>query len=93
MIGILILTSFLSFGFGYFAGLDVGQGSTITIDASPLTTSLTVRQVVASKSGTKYYLPECPGVERISEANKVWFASPAAAAAAGYAPATNCKGL
>jgi len=48
---------------------------------------------VASKNGTKYYLPNCSGAKRISEANKVWFASPAAAVAAGYAPAANCKGL
>ena len=93
IIGILILASSFSFGLGYLAGVYAGQGSTVSLNASPLVETTSARQVVASKSGTKYYLPECPGVERISEANKVWFASPAAAAAAGYAPATNCKGL
>ncbi len=48
---------------------------------------------VASKSGTKYYLPSCSGVSRIKEENKVWFATAAEAAAAGYSPASNCPGL
>jgi len=50
-------------------------------------------QVVASKSGTKYYLPWCGTVSRIKEENKVWFASIEEAEKAGYEPAKNCKGL
>lgn len=48
---------------------------------------------VASKSGTKYYLPSCSGVKRIKEENKIWFASVEDAQAAGLTPATNCPGL
>jgi hypothetical protein len=48
---------------------------------------------VASKSGTKYYLPSCSGAARIKEENKVWFSSAGEAAAAGYEPAANCPGL
>jgi hypothetical protein len=97
ILAILLLASSASFGLGYFAGRDAGQGSIIPLNESPTTASesgaATVGQVVASKNGTKYYLPDCAGADRISEANKVWFASAAAAAAAGYAPAANCKGL
>lgn len=50
-------------------------------------------EVVASKSGTKYYFPWCGTAKRIKEENKVWFASRAEAEAAGYEPAANCKGL
>jgi hypothetical protein len=50
-------------------------------------------QVVASKTGTKYFLPWCGSVKRIKEENKVWFTSAADAKAHGYAPAANCKGL
>lgn len=50
-------------------------------------------EVVASKSGTKYYFPWCGTVKRIKEENKVWFASREAAEAAGYEPASNCKGM
>ena len=48
---------------------------------------------VASKSGSKYYLPDCSGVKRIKEENKVWFGSVEEAKAEGYEPAKNCKGL
>lgn len=48
---------------------------------------------VASKSGSKYYLPDCSGVKRIKEENKVWFDTVDEAKAEGYEPAKNCKGL
>ncbi len=50
-------------------------------------------RVVASKNGTKYHLPWCPGADRISEGNKIWFASEDEAKKAGYSPAANCKGI
>ncbi|MFA6006842.1 MAG: hypothetical protein WC764_03930 [Candidatus Paceibacterota bacterium] len=49
--------------------------------------------LVASKGGTKYYYPWCGGANRISTANKIYFASVAEARAKGYTPAANCKGL
>ena len=48
---------------------------------------------VASKSGSKYYLPSCSGVGRIREENKVWFVTVEDAVSAGYTPASNCPGL
>jgi len=50
-------------------------------------------QVVASKNGTKYHYPWCAGAKQISEKNKITFNSIEEARAAGYSPATNCKGL
>ena len=50
-------------------------------------------KVVASKNGTKYYLPNCSGVKRIKEENKVWFASIEEAKQAGLTAAANCPGL
>ncbi|MEK7179405.1 MAG: hypothetical protein AAB689_00055 [Patescibacteria group bacterium] len=90
---ILILASSLSFGLGYVTGLDVGRDTNTPFEASPIVSTSIEGQVVASKSGTRYYLPECAGAERISDANKVWFTSASAASAAGYTLATNCKGL
>ena len=92
-VAILILASSASFGIGYLAGLDAGQGSGIASEETPLVASSTEGQVVASKNGAKYYLPSCPGADRISVANRVWFVSASAAEQAGYAPASNCKGL
>lgn len=89
---VLILASSASFGLGYLAGLDTGEGSGVAVEPSFVATS-TARQIVASKTGASYYLPGCAGANRISDANKVWFASAATAQAAGYAPAKNCEGL
>jgi len=50
-------------------------------------------EVVASKSGTKYYYPWCTGVSKIKEDNKVWFKSIEDARLAGLTPASNCIGL
>lgn len=51
------------------------------------------RTYMASKNGTKYYLPACGTAKRIKEENKVWFATKAEAEAAGFTPAANCPGL
>jgi hypothetical protein len=50
-------------------------------------------EVVASKNGTKYHLPTCPGAKQISDKNKITFHSITEARSAGYSPALNCKGL
>ena len=47
--------------------------------------------VVASKNGSKYHYPSCPGAKQIKEANKITFPSPQAAEAAGYTLAANCS--
>jgi hypothetical protein len=51
------------------------------------------KQYVGSKNGTVYHLPWCSGAKRISQENMVWFSSKTEAEAAGYRPATNCKGI
>jgi hypothetical protein len=48
---------------------------------------------VASKNGSKYYLPTCASANRIKEENKIWFISKEEAEAAGYTPSSTCKGL
>ncbi len=98
ILGVLVLASSASFGLGYLAGLDaggVGGAAPEAVATSNATTDSTsspqAGQFVASRSGTKYYSPGCAGANRISDANKMWFASAAAAESAGYAPAVNCK--
>lgn len=97
IIGVLFFSSSASFGLGYLAGQDTRPASSISMEALPLAEQSPMEsstaQIVASKNGTKYYLSTCAGAARISEANKVSFASPAAATAAGYTPAANCKGI
>ena len=48
---------------------------------------------VASKTGTKYYLPTCSGAKRIKDSNRVWFSSKADAQASGRTAASHCPGL
>ena len=48
---------------------------------------------VASKSGSAYHLPECPGAKQIKNENKIYFKTKEDAEHAGYHPAGNCPGL
>lgn len=48
---------------------------------------------IASKNGTAYHYPWCPGATKIKEVNKVWFQSKEEAEKRGYKPAGNCEGL
>lgn len=91
IVAVLVIVSSASFGLGYLAGLDAMASETDCTFRS--LAGEATGKYLASKSGTKYYLPECAGAERISEANKVWFASAVAAQAAGYTPAVNCNGI
>lgn len=95
VLGILVLASSASFGLGYFAGLDAAQASETGLGTSPISVDATPAskegQFVASINGTKYYPAGCAGADRISPANRVWFASAELAVAAGYALAANCK--
>ncbi len=50
-------------------------------------------EVVASKEGSKYHDPWCPGAKQIKAGNKISFPTSAAARAAGYTPAGNCPNL
>lgn len=100
---ILALTASAAFGLGRLS-LVVERRPPVTIDRYAAAPAAAVTQaakaeesapggVVASKTGSKYHAPWCSGAQSISEANKVWFATPEEARAAGYEPAKNCKGL
>lgn len=102
LVGILVLTASASFGLGIMQGREgvglaggAGQGE-FAISEIPVNTPTTIPaggQVVASRNGTKYFLPWCAGAKLISAANLVTFDSAEAAQAKGYSAAANCKGL
>ncbi len=71
----------------------VAQVAPATTQEKPKVSLGKVTQLVASKSGTKYHLPNCPGAKQIKESNKIFFASVEEAIRAGYTPAANCPGL
>lgn len=47
--------------------------------------------VVVSKNGARYHYSYCAGAKQIKKENKIVFPTPAAAEAAGYTLAANCK--
>ena len=49
------------------------------------------KMYVASKNGKLYYAISCSGAKRISEKNRVWFASASDAEKSGYTPSSSCK--
>ena len=59
----------------------------------PVPSEPVAKVYMASKNGTKYYLPSCGSAKRIKEENRIWFGTKDEAEAAGYAPAANCPGL
>lgn len=75
----------------------IGIGNSVTKGASAIS-SFGVRrsllgQYVASKNGSAYHFPWCPGAKRIKEENKIWFQTKEEAETRGYKPAANCEGL
>jgi hypothetical protein len=104
--GIIILVALISFGLGRLSKIEEGRAP-ITIESMGASAETGVRvapaaetlfqkqsgKFVASKNGTKYHFPWCPGALRIKEENKVWFSSREEAEAEGLSPAKNCKGL
>lgn len=99
---VVVLVGFASFGLGRLSLLEsrrepvrienalVASIGGVTMKDEKMTAG---GQIVASKTGTKYHYPWCAGASQIFEKNKLWFASPEEARKAGYAPASNCKGL
>ncbi|MCK9352276.1 MAG: hypothetical protein WCT49_04890 [Candidatus Paceibacterota bacterium] len=104
-----ILIALISFGLGRLSGLETvrknveiefpkGQEASAFLGTFATTTpkapiAKTSGTYVASKNGTKYYLPTCASSNRISAQNKIWFDTKEEAQNAGYSPAANCKGI
>jgi hypothetical protein len=104
-----LLIAIISFGLGRLSGLETarknveiefpkGQEASAFLGAFATTTpkapvAKTSGTYLASKNGTKYYLPTCASSNRISIANRIWFDTKEEAESAGYSPAANCKGI
>jgi len=96
LVAVLLFVSAASFGFGILVGQDTGSGTPFSVcdsTAVPEVHPETGGEVVASKTGSKYFLPWCAGAKNISEANLITFSSAEEAQTKGYTPAANCKGL
>lgn len=96
----IILVAIIGFCLGRVSGLQDKRESVRITNSPPeqiitgeVKGASTTGAVVASKSGTKYHYSWCAGAKQISEKNKISFNSIEEARAAGYTPASNCKGL
>jgi hypothetical protein len=108
-ISIVVLLGFASFGLGRLSAIEEQRQPvrietydlfSIPVDIEPEQTSLPNEEgvakagpYVASKNGSRFHLPSCPGAKQIKQENMVWFNTKNEAAAAGYSPASNCPGL
>lgn len=70
---------------------NIGQSASVINAAGKLASPGESGVVVTSKNGSKYHYPHCAGAKQIKEENKIVFQTPAAAEAAGYTLAANCK--
>ena len=100
----LVLCLLLTAGIGFNIGvIRAGQDQISSLDQSniaghaqhspALPTATPDQRVVVSKSSKSmvYHYSWCSGAKSIAVKNQVWFASAAAAEAAGYTLAANCK--
>ena len=98
---LILLIGVISFGLGRQSVLERQSDNNIVESAGvvfsqlkdEVPTEVLSIEVVASKSGTKYHLLDCPGAKQIKDTNKVYFKSIDLAEAAGYTPAGNCPEL
>lgn len=93
---IVLLTALSAFGLGRISALEAARPAVSVGEAPMLEKPLGMAPgglIVASWSGHSYYFPWCAGAANIAPQNQRWFKDEAAAQAAGYAPAKNCKGL
>lgn len=89
---VVILVGLTAFGLGRLSVVGEG-GPRVMSTTAAVVASKSSDKYIASKTGTKYYLPSCSGASKIKEENKVWFATVAEAQASGYTAAANCPGL
>ncbi len=103
---ILVLTCLASFGLGRLSVQKPAQNDTVSIIGQVSTyedysgskqgggyqeSESSYGVYVASRSGTKYYLPSCSGASRIKEENKIWFNSTSEAESAGFTKSSTCN--
>lgn len=70
-----------------------GSATPAVAGASNVAAVVSSGTYVASRNGSVFHLPTCPGAKRIKEENKRWFATKEDAIRAGFRPAANCPGL
>lgn len=97
---ILAVLIFDVYVLGYLSGMDKNRPKLMIFEPKIQTVGVVAKEsekplknLVASKSGTKVYFVWCSGVIRIKAENKVYFDTLDDALKEGYKPAQNCPGM
>lgn len=90
---VVVFVGLGAFGLGRLSAIGDGQLPEAPSAETASSGTASPGPIVASKTGTKYYLATCSGAKNIKDANKVYFANAAEAQAAGYTAVANCPGL
>jgi hypothetical protein len=96
LILLVFLTAMAAFGLGRLSAFETVLPPVSIQQAPQVAQVLTLAPggyVVASKTGSVYYLPWCAGAQKMASDKQVWFSSESAAQKAGYAPSKSCRGL
>lgn len=70
---------------------EIGEGDNALGTIEKIEGTQKEKMYVASKNGKLYYTLNCSGASRISEKNRIWFASSSDAERAGYEFSSSCK--
>ncbi len=103
LVFVIVFVALIAFGLGRLSAVSEkkipitieNMSDSIELVASATTTVFVANEklFVASKNGTRYHYPWCPGASTIKEENKIWFSGKEEAEKSGYTPAGKCKGL
>ncbi len=96
LITLVFLTAWCAFCLGRLSALEDAKPP-LSVEQAPVAAEVVALSpggyVVASRTGSVYYLPWCPGAQKMAPEKQVWFSSEAAAQKAGYSASKSCKGL
>lgn len=106
LVAVILLVGLISFGLGRLS-VNSSESNELVVESTPVATSEIINlkseiasggeveaaTIVGNKSSKIYHREDCPGAQRMSEANKIYFASIVEAQKAGFRPAGNCPGL
>ena len=107
LVVVILLVGLVSFGLGQISSSS-NLGGELIIESTPVETQEVVKtleeaslagessgpvSIIGNKNSKIYHRSDCSGAKRMSETNKIYFASIAAAKTAGFRAAANCPGL
>ena len=107
LVAVVLLVGLISFSIGHLS-VNPSSSNELVVESTPVAVSEIQNLkseiatnggeaeptiIVGNKSSKIYHREDCSGAQSMAEANKIYFASVAAAKEAGFRPAGDCPGL